>query len=155
MTIRFIITLNNFRAYKLQTDELGNYHVRCDQYYNDLQLITEQVIFHFNGGNLDCISGDKIDSLNIDTIPNISVESTGVILYKCITSDPDSPRVLMKKSTCFEAELGIFDTNSGVSYTDKDFVLVWKVNSRDAESPQVIINAKTDSLIRYYNGIFH
>jgi len=150
------ITLNNLRVYKLQTDELGYYHVRCDQYYDGLPLFTEAVIFHFkNGGYLYYISGDMIDSINIDTIPDISAESTGVILYKCITSDPDSPQVLLKKSTCFEAELGIFDINAGVSYTDKNFVLVWKVEPRNAESPHLIINAKTDSLIRYYNGIIH
>lgn len=148
------ITLNNLRVYKLQTDELGYYHVRCDQYYDGLPLITEPVIFHFNnGGNLDCISGDMIDSINVDTIPDITAESTGVMLYKCITSDPASSQVLMNKSTCFESELGIFDINAGVSYTDKNFVLVWKVESRNAESPQVIINAKNDSLIRYYNGV--
>ena len=61
--------------------------------------------------------------------------------------------MLINKSTCFEAELGIFDINAGWSYRDKNFVLVWKVEPRNAESPQVIINAKTDSLIRYYNGI--
>jgi len=150
------ITLNNLRVYKLQTDELGHYHVRCDQFYDGLLLITEPVIFHFtNGGYLNYISGDMIDSLNIDTIPNISAESTGVTLYKCITRDLNSPQVLIKKSTCFEAELGIFDINAGWGYRDKDFVLVWKVEPRNAESPQVIINAKTDSLIRYYNGIFH
>ncbi len=152
------LTLNNLRVYKLQTVELGYYLVRCDQFYDGLLLITEPVAFHFNNGvYLNYISGDMIDSLNIDTIPNVSVESTGVILYKCITSDLNSPRVLMEKSTCFEAELGIFDINAGVSYTDKDFVLVWKVEPRNAESPQLIINAKTDSLIRYYSGvgIFH
>jgi|GEM_PF-2046769 len=150
------ITLNNLRVYKLQTDELGYYHVRCDQYYDGLPLFTEAVIFHFeNGGYLYYISGDMIDSINIDTIPDISAESTGVILYKCITSDSDSHQVLMKKSTCFEAELGIFDINAGVSYTDKNFVLAWKVEPRNAESPHLIINAKTDSLIRYYNGVFH
>ena len=151
------LTLNNLRVYKLQSDDyLGFKLVRCDQFYDGLLLITEPVAFHFNNsGNLDRISGDMIDSLNIDTIPNISAESTGVTLYKCITRDPDSPQVLMKKSTCFEAELGIFDINAGWGYRDKNFVLVWKVEPRNAESPQVIINAKTDSLIRYYNGLFH
>ena len=150
------LTLYNLRAYKLQTVEVGYYLVRCDQFYDGLLLITEPVAFHFNNGvYLNYISGDKIDSINIDTVPVFSAESTGVILYKCITSDLKSPQVLMEKSTCFEAELGIFDINAGVSYTDKDFVLVWKVEPRNAESPQVIINAKTDSLIRYYNGIFH
>jgi len=148
------ITLDNLRVYKLQTDELGYYHVRCDQYYDGLPLFTEAVIFHFNnGGYLYYISGDMIDSINVDTIPDITAESTGVMLYKCITSDPASSQVLMNKSTCFESELGIFDINAGVSYTDKNFVLVWKVESRNAESPQVIINAKNDSLIRYYNGV--
>jgi len=149
------LTLNNLRVYKLQSDDyLGFKLVRCDQFYDGLLLITEPVTFHFNnGGYLNYISGDMIDSLNIDTIPNISAESTGVTLYKCITCDLNSPQVLINKSTCFEAELGIFDINAGWSYRDKDFVLVWKVEPRNAESPQVIINAKTDSLIRYYNGI--
>lgn len=150
------ITLNNLRVYKLQTDELGHYIVRCDQYYNGLPLFTEAVIFHFeNGGYLSYMSGDMIDSINIDTIPNISAESTGVTLYNCITRDLNSPRVLMRKSTCFEAELGIFDIHAGWGYRDKDFVLVWKVEPRNAESPQVFINAKNDSLLRYYNGIYH
>lgn len=149
------ITLNNLRVYKLQTVELGYYLVRCDQFYDGLLLITEPVTFHFINGYLNYISGDMIDSINIDTIPNISAESTGVTLYKCITRDLNSPRVLMRKSTCFEAELGIFDINAGWSYSDKDFVLVWKVEPRNAESPQVIINAKNDSLLRYYNGIYH
>jgi len=149
------LTLNNLRVNKLQT-YLEFSVVRCDQFWDGLLLITEPVTFNFNnGGDLNYISGDIIDSINIDTIPNISAESTGVILYKCITSDLNAPRVLMHKSTCFEAELGIFDINAGVGYTDKNFVLVWKVEPRNAESPQVIINAKTDSLIRYYNGIFH
>ena len=148
------LTLNNLRVYKLQT-YLGFSVVRCDQFYDGLLLITEPVTFNFdNGGYLNYISGDMIDSINIDTIPNISAESTGVILYKCITSDLNAPRVLMHKSTCFEAELGIFDINAGVGYTDNNFVLVWKVEPRNAESPQVIINAKNDSLIRYYNGIY-
>lgn len=149
------LTLNNLRVYKLQTG-LGFNLVRCDQFYDGLLLITEPVTFHFNnGGNLDRISGDMIDSINIDTIPNITAESTGVMLYKCITRDLNSPQVLINKSTCFEAELGIFDINAGWGYRDKDFVLVWKVEPRNAESPQVIINAKNDSLIIYYNGIFH
>ena len=148
------LTLCNLRIYRLQTVELGYYLVRCDQFYDGLLLITEPVAFHFNNGYLRYISGDIIDSLNIDTIPNISAESTGVTLYKCITSDPKAPRVLINKSTCFEAELGIFDINAGWGYKDKDFILVWKVEPRNAESPQVIINAKNDSLIRYYNGIY-
>lgn len=150
------LSLSNLQVYRLQTDNLDRHHVRCYQFYGNLEYFTNEVIFHFNNQDIYYfLSGDLITNISLDTIPKVTATDAGTLFYGEIASDSwykDSLSSFQRQG--LDAELGIYDLNAGISYTPTNFVLAWKMtvaNGRDY--PVGYVRADSLSLIYYFNGV--
>jgi hypothetical protein len=149
------LSLDNFQVYLLQKDELGHRHVRCFQYVNDLNIFSDDVIFHFdNTGHYYFLSGDIISGIDIDPLPKLDREAVVQLFLKSVEDDGHySYKLKDLEDRCFSCELGYWDLNAGISYTDPDFRLAWRVRQEGQAYPVAIINDTENKLICYDNGI--
>jgi len=153
------LSLSNLQVYRLQTENLGYHHVRCYQFYQGLNIFNNEVIFHFkNRDGYSSLSGELITSVTIDTVPKISVNVAGVWFDSQIAHDSRYKDSLNSfRHQGFNAELGLYDLNSGVSNMPKNFVLAWKMNvaNRRRGYPVGYVQADSLRLIYYFNGVYH
>ena len=149
------LNLNNFLVYRLQNNDLGYKHVRCYQYVNNLQVFTNDVIFHFNAQNhYYSLSGELISSINIKTSPSLSKNDVIEIFLESIENDGYYNANLEQiKDGCFICELGYYDLNAGISFASHNFAGAWKIRPEDSEYPIAFINDSDGSLINYDIGI--
>jgi hypothetical protein len=149
------LSLSNLQVYKLLTN--NSYHfVRCYQFIYGLELFTNDVVFVFDGhDNYNSLGGELITSIALDTIPMVTTNDAGTLFFNEIKSDPwykDSLESFLNYG--FNAELGIYDMNTGTSYAPLHFVLVWKLTvTNGMEYPVGFIRADSLHLIYYFNGI--
>lgn len=149
------LSLNNFQVYRLQNDELGHRHVRCYQYVNDLNVFSDEVIFHFDSNNhYYFLSGEIISKIDIAPIPEMDQCAVVELFLNRMADDEFYGANLNEfENGCFSCELGYWDLNAGISYTDQDFRLAWRVRQNGHEYPVAIINDTENKLIYYDNGI--
>ncbi len=57
------------------------------------------------------------------------------------------------KKGCFDIEFGYYDLNIGHSYTETDFVKMWKIRPSTEKYPVIYINDSTSNVFSYFNGI--
>lgn len=151
------LSLSNLQVDTLIDDNLGNHHVRCFQFYQNLEIFTGDVTFHFNNKDIYyTLSGELITGIAIDTIPKVSMGDIGNLFYNEIANDPDKKDSLSSfLSQGFNAELGIYGLNAGNSYAPRNFVLAWKMTvANGLEYPFAYIRADYSFyLIDYDNGV--
>jgi len=149
------LNLDNFLVYRLQGDNIGNTHVRCYQYINDLIVFTGEVIFHFDKQNhYYMTSGEVISSIDIKPYPSMSTWQVGKSFLQIIKNNGDDGDILKQDDNgCFSCELGYYDLNAGIGYAKQNFRLAWKVTFNDSQFPVAYINDSDNSLIYYFDGI--
>lgn len=149
------LSLSNLQVYRLDLHD--DYHyVRCYQFYNNLELFTNDVVFTFNNQDiLSFIGGDLITSITVDTRPKVSEKDAGTLFYGEIKNDWRFKDSLSSYGgQCFTAELGFYNLNSGMSSAQNNFVLAWKMKiANGSEYPYGYIRADSLRLIYYTNGI--
>jgi Zn-dependent metalloprotease len=147
------LSLDNFLVYRLQKDELGYKHVRCYQYVNNLQVFSDDVIFHFNAQNkYYFLSGETINGIDISSDPNMNRSEAVELFLKTADEDGRYTRNSLKDE-CFQCEIGYYDLNAGISYASHNFRLAWKIKCEDSDFPFAYINDTDKSMIYYDNGI--
>jgi len=147
------LSLDNFLVYRLQKDDLGYKHVRCYQYVNNLQVFTDEVIFHFNAQNkYNFLSGEIISGIEISSDPKMSKNEVVKLFIDLLDEDSDNMSNSLKDE-CFQCEIGYYDLNAGISYSTPIFKLAWKIRREDSEYPFAFINDTEKSKIYYDNGI--
>jgi hypothetical protein len=157
-TINSLFSGNNlnieiFLPYRIQSDELGHKHVRCYQYVNNLQVFSDEVIFHFNAQNqYYSLSGEIISGINKSPDSGMSRKDAERLFLKLADEDGRySSKDLNDK--CLQCELGYYDMNAGTGTGAHDFKLAWKIKPEDSDYPYAFIN-DTDKLGIYYdNGV--
>jgi hypothetical protein len=149
------LSLDNFLVYWLQRDDLGYTHVRCYQYINNLNVFSNEVIFHFDKQNHYCIlSGELISDINIRPYPSMSTWEVGKLFLQSIKNDGyNSDKIKQYEDGCFFCELGYYDLNAGISYASQNFKLAWKIRPENSEYPIAYINDSDNSVIYYFSGI--
>jgi hypothetical protein len=149
------LSIENFLVYRLQKDESGNYHVRCFQYVNNLNVFTDDVIFHFDSQNhYYFLSGETISEIDIRTSPKMSKNDIIEMFLKSVENDSFFNGSLQQiKDGCFYCELGYYDLNAGISYSTHNFKLAWRIHPEDSDYPVATINDTDGDLIGYFNGI--
>lgn len=149
------LSLDNFQVYRLQLDDLGHHHVRCYQFVNDLNVFSNEVIFHFNKtGHYSSISGEIISEISIDPYPVLDQQAvTQLFLKRGETDEFSSENLRDFKGRCYSCEIGYWDLNAGISYTTPDFRLAWRVKPEGHDYPVAIINDAESKIIYYDNGI--
>lgn len=147
------LSLDNLLVYKVQSDAGGNTHVRCYQYFNDLFVFFDDVIFHFDKQNHYYLtSGELISSIDIKPYPSMSTWQVGKLFLQSIKDNGYSGEILKQyEDGCFSCELGYFDLNVG-SYASPNFRLAWKITPKDLQYPIAFINDSDNSLIYYFDG---
>jgi Zn-dependent metalloprotease len=149
------LSLDNYQFYQLQRDELGYAHVRCFQFVNNLKLLSDDLIFHFDNHSIyNFLSGTIISNIEVDSSPTMNVSEVKNIFLKRIDEDDSFYGNKRKiENDCFLCELGYWDLNAGISYSTPDFRLAWKIKSDQSDYPMAIINDSEESIIYYDNGI--
>lgn len=148
---------HSFQFYGFQHDNLGYYHVRCNQFVNGLQLFRENLIFHFKPDKTySSLSGDLIAQIDLDTIPSMAQDS---VIEKYLEElDKDDFYKMMGdvekiKQGCFDIEFGYFDLNDWMGIAEPNYIKAWKVNPKGRENPHAYINDLTSTLFSYDNGV--
>ena len=148
-----VLSLDNFLVYRLQNDQLGHKHVRCYQYINNLQVFSDDVIFHFDAQNkYYFLSGEIISGINISSDPKMSRNDV-VKLFLGLADDDGQDTSNSMKDECFQCEIGYYDLNAGTGNETHNFKLAWKIRREDSEYPFAYINDTDKSKIYYDNGI--
>lgn len=147
---------SNLQFYEMLKDDLGYYHVKCNQYTNGLKIFTENVIFHFKQNICYFCSGNLITQLDLDTIPKMPADAVAEKYLERLEEDSfyqQSGLDAAIQQGCFEIEFGYHrnDASTGDSYNN--YTKTWKINPKGKEYPYAYINDNTSEVIYYDNGI--
>jgi Zn-dependent metalloprotease len=147
------LSLDNFLVYRLQKDDLGYKHVRCYQYVNNLQVFSDDVIFHFNTQNkYYFLSGEIISWINISSDPKMSKNEVMKLFLELVDDDGNYSSISLKDE-CFQCEIGYYDLNAGTGNETHNFKLAWKIKREASDFPFAYINDTDKTKIYYDNGI--
>ncbi len=153
------LDLENFQVYIYQQDELGHTFVTCHQYYNNLKVFSDDVVFSFdNLGKYYFLSGELISSIegNLSITPSMSKEEVVEIYLQSIEGDSFyADKISNIENECILCELGYYDINSYSGGLAHIFKLAWSVTPNDSPVPQAYINDTDKVLISYNNGIYY
>ncbi|MBP1637510.1 MAG: fungalysin/thermolysin family protein [Bacteroidetes bacterium] len=149
------LDFNKYQFFRLQNDELGYHHVRCNQFVNGLRVFTDDIIFHFDQNDkYYSLSGDIIEKIDLNT--KISMDYDSVVEKFLYLIEQDNTYIGDKKeiiNNCFDLEFGYFDLNAGISYSDENFTKAWKIKPTNRDYPYAYINDENSETISYDNGI--
>lgn len=145
---------NNYQFFRLQRDELGFNHARCFQYVNNLKVLSDELIFHFDSrGHFESISGNIVSGIDVDDLPTMELAEVENLFLNMVKEDhfyAGSRKVL---NDCITCELGYYNRNSGVSYATPEYLLAWRVKPQKSDFPYAIIIDSEESVISFDNGI--
>ena len=149
------LSLENLQVYRLQKDNQGYTHVRCNQYTNNLIVFFDEVIFHFDNQNhYYFLSGELISTINVWPYSSMGTWEVGKLFLQSIKNDHFYGNdILHYENSCFTCELGYLDLNGGTSYADHNFRLVWKITPEKSQYPNALIDDSERKLLYYDNGI--
>ena len=115
---------------RFQKDELGNHHIRCFQFANNLIVFTSDAIFHFDkNDNYYFLSGDLINTINLNTEPSMMQDNVVEKFLGEIKQDGFYKENTEIISGCFDIEFGYYDLNTGISYAEEKFTKAWKISN--------------------------
>lgn len=145
----------NLQITKVQKDEMDNYHVRCNQFINGLQIFTSDIIFHFNkNGEFYGLSGDLVDNISLNNQSDLGID---ILKNKYLNEVQND--IFYKSEigeiieNCLDLQFGYFDLNAGISYQPLKIVKAWKITPHDKEFPKLYVNDNTSENIYYDDGI--
>jgi len=140
----------NYQFYRLDTDELGFYHVRCYQFVNNLKVFSEELIFHFNQQRtFYLVSGNKINAIGLDAKPSLHPNKVAEQFIRMISQEKDEIVDEATRKGCFEIEFGYI----GLDDSSKHFTKAWKVKPTGKDYPFAYINDNNSEIIHYDTGI--
>jgi hypothetical protein len=147
------LSLDNFLVYRLQKDDLGHRHVSCYQYVNNLQVFSDEVIFHFDVQNqFYFLSGEIISGIDISSDAKMSKNEV-VKLFLELVDDDGFYTSYSLKDECFKCEIGYYDLHAGTGNETHNFRLAWKIQPEDSDYPFAYISDNDKLKIYYDNGI--
>ena len=149
------LSLTNLKVFMF-TEHDNSKYIRCYQYYQGMEMFTNDVVFWFDkNDNYISLGGDLISQPDLSGQVNVNMNDAARIFYDNLKTDfwyKDSLSDYCSKG--FTAELGIYDLNAGFSYTQKNFVYAWKIKVVGKERyPLAYIRADSLLLIYYTNGV--
>jgi hypothetical protein len=146
------LSLTNYRVVNLFIYFDKTKTVWCYRFCQGLDLFAHEIIwFYFDSSNVyRGLSGDT-SAINFSLAPAISMNDAAMTFYSRINSDTlykDSVDYFRRQG--INAELGIYNLNSGISYAKAHYVLTWKLNVANYwKYPEAYIRADSLSIIQY------
>lgn len=148
------LSYENYQFFRLQIDDIGYHHVRCFQFVNDLKVLSDELIFHFDAhGDYKSLSGDIISGIDVDSSPSMGLSEVENVFLERTRKDHSASVGERFMNECLTCELVYYDLNAGKGLSTPLFVLAWKINSVKSDYPYAIINDSARSVISYDNGI--
>ena len=138
---------------QFQEDELGHHHIRCEQFANKLIVFTSEAIFHFDKDDNYYAPPDLINTINLNTKSLMKQDNVVEIFIDKIKQyglNIDNAEIA---NSCFDIEFGYYDLNAGISYADKEFIKVWKINPTNNKYPLAYVIDENSEIMFYDNGI--
>ena len=148
------INLDSYRIYEFGTDDIGYRHVRCYQYVNNLTLLNEKLIFHYDAfGKFKSLSGTIITDIDCDSVPTMDISDVKKMYLKKVGEDvaPNIDKTKIENG-CVLCEFGYYNVNAYVSFSTPEFILAWKVRPEGSAYPFAYINDSAKTVIHYING---
>ncbi len=139
--LEIIESSGDFQIVKYKTDTYG-IHVLSHQFYKGLPLFSNSVIFHNSKVQGIYNSGGFVKEIDIDLEPKVSFTQATNVAHKKISAQ-----------ACYKAKLGLFNVNSGRSYQEPDFKLVWRITTSGNKYGVAIVDAQNKDLLRHDDGI--
>lgn len=139
--LQIIEDAGDFQIRDYSTDSYGS-SVKCNQFYNGLPIFSGDVNFIFRNDGSISQMGNTIDSLNISLSPQIDHHRAAELADE-----------KMNSGSCYAAELGIFDINSGKGGDTSNFKLSWRITDGKSLSKYALVDAQSEAILRYDSGI--
>ncbi len=125
-------------------------HIFVLQYFNGLQLFFSDIGYHFNGGVFQSSSGTRYSSINLNTVPLLSLPQIRKLYVGELRKDSYKTD-LNYKDSCLVAEFGYYNLNT--TGTVPGFVKAWRVSPKNSTYPQALFQDNNGRTISYYNGL--
>jgi len=150
------ITNDDCQSIERFIDDQYSTNIWCGQFYRNLPVIWGSLLYTFDpSGTLRKGSKGSKDSYNDKLSSELNIDIDPTIPEKeAISTFIDSAKMRDKNitSTTAIATLGIYNKNSGMSYTQPDYKLIWYVKF-NKKYPFAIIDATSGIVYYYDNGI--
>ena len=149
------LSLNNLFFNFFLKDDLGYSHIGCLQYIHNLNVISNELLFHFDShGHFTGLSGEIVSDIKVPSIPSLCIGQVIHLFLQSVEKDGFYINNLQKiKDGCISCELGYWDLNAGTSYAQQNFTLAWRVKPINSDYPFALINDSKKSLIFFDDGI--
>ncbi len=129
--------------------------VRIEQYINNQRIFTGTLVYHFLNDILKDSGGKLTGGTSLDTIPKLTLGQIRKRFIDDIEKFDHAGNIF--QDTCFKAEFGYFNLNSGISNAQEALVKAWKVTPKNSTFPSAYPVAyyqdNDGKLINYDNGI--
>jgi Zn-dependent metalloprotease len=144
------LNINNLEFHAFNVDQFGNTHLRANQFYGDVPIFSNDLTIHFDkNGKFTSLIGDRVDKVNIILEPKVTMNEA----FNTFRKYTGTGLVPIKNVHSFTGELGIYDLNAGVSYTEPNFVMAWFFKPIIGGYPMGYVNAYTGEKIYFDDGV--
>ncbi|WP_299780856.1 hypothetical protein [uncultured Formosa sp.] len=140
----------------VSTDLYLNDHVYCNQFLNGLQILNQDLIYHFDAdGAFYQLSGYRITETELDTEKRLTENYVTDFFLNEVAEDAANALELDDIITdCVDIQFGYYEQfTGGIDYEVISLVKAWKVTPHDADYPVLYLNDSNSDLIYYGNGI--
>jgi hypothetical protein len=159
------IDYSKYRYYYYSDDSLQTYFppyakidqkiIRVKEFTNGLEIFTGGIVFLFHNNILYNRHGDTTSGTTLNTSPNLTVgQIRSLFLGHIEQFDKNGNQY---KDSCFSAEFGYYNTNSGTGNPTENLIKSWKVTLKNRiyplEVPIAYYQDNDGKLIYYDNGI--
>ena len=160
---------SKFRYYYYSADSVQTYFppyekfdnkvIRVKEFTNGLEIFTGEILFSFKNNLFNLQNGNHTNGTTLNNTPNLTVGQIRTLFLGHIEQfDHNSNQY---KDSCFSAEFGYFNLNSGTNNQTENLIKSWKITLRNriypSEYPIAYYQDSNGNLIYYSNGIqtFH
>lgn len=135
-----------YKKYEMQVAQV-------DQYANGLRIFLRRMSYSFLDHKFSSVSGEITKGTTLDTTHQLTLPQLRGLFLASLQQDPLAAEY---KDSCFKAEFGYYNLNTGISYTPEVLVKAWRVTPRNSVYPSEYPEAYYEDngkLIFYTNGI--
>lgn len=149
------IDYTNLQITNVQKDEMNNYHIRCNQFMNGLQIFTSDLIFHFDENEeYYLLCGDLVNDIPLNNQSSLDIEILiNKYLNRVQNDNFNKSKIDEIIKNCLDLQFGYFDLNAGISDQPLNIVKAWKITPHNIEYPKLYVNDNTSEIIYYDTGI--